>query len=150
LIKIVLVLLATPKFLTTGNQLFIYIQATQNFKTTMENLVIIAQLVLALSVAFVWIFRFDNIVLEFRQYGLPDLIRNLVGASKISLATLLIAGIWYPDLVLYSSLAMAFLMICAQLAHFKVKNPIAKHFPSLILLIISLFIAGVYSEIINL
>ena len=150
MIKIVLVLLATPKFLTTGNQLFIYIQATQNFKTTMENLVIIAQLVLALSVAFVWIFRFDNIVLEFRQYGLPDLIRNLVGASKISLATLLIAGIWYPDLVLYSSLAMAFLMICAQLAHFKVKNPIAKHFPSLILLIISLFIAGVYSEIINL
>ena len=150
MIKIVLVLLATPKFLTTGKQLFIYIQATQNFKTTMENLVIIAQLVLALSVAFVWIFRFDNIVLEFRQYGLPDLIRNLVGASKISLATLLIAGIWYPDLVLYSSLAMAFLMICAQLAHFKVKNPIAKHFPSLILLIISLFIAGVYSEIINL
>jgi hypothetical protein len=150
LIKIVLVLLANPKFLTTGKQLFIYIQATQNFKTTMENLVIIAQLVLALSVAFVWIFRFDNIVLEFRQYGLPDLIRNLVGASKISLATLLIAGIWYPDLVLYSSLAMAFLMICAQLAHFKVKNPIAKHFPSLILLIISLFIAGVYSEIINL
>lgn len=150
MIKIVLVLLANPKFLTTGNQLFIYIQATQNFKTTMENLVIIAQLVLALSVAFVWIFRFDNIVLEFRQYGLPDLIRNLVGASKISLATLLIAGIWYPDLVLYSSLAMAFLMICAQLAHFKVKNPIAKHFPSLILLIISLFIAGVYSEIINL
>jgi hypothetical protein len=150
LIKIVLVLLATPKILTTGKQLFIYIQATQNFKTTMENLVIIAQLVLALSVAFVWIFRFDNIVLEFRQYGLPDLIRNLVGASKISLATLLIAGIWYPDLVLYSSLAMAFLMICAQLAHFKVKNPIAKHFPSLILLIISLFIAGVYSEIINL
>ena len=150
MIKIVLVLLATPKILTIGNQLFIYIQATQNFKTTMENLVIIAQLVLALSVAFVWIFRFDNIVLEFRQYGLPDLIRNLVGASKISLATLLIAGIWYPDLVLYSSLAMAFLMICAQLAHFKVKNPIAKHFPSLILLIISLFIAGVYSEIINL
>jgi hypothetical protein len=115
----------------------------------MENLVIIAQLVLALSVAYVWIFRFDNIVLEFKQYGLSDLTRNLVGASKIALATLLIAGIWYPNPVLYSSLVMAFLMICAQLAHFKVKNPLSKHIPSLILLIISLFIAGVYAEIIN-
>jgi len=116
----------------------------------MENLVIIAQIVLALSVAYVWIFRFDNIVLEFKQYGLPDLIRNLVGASKIALATLLIAGIWYPGLVLYSALSMAFLMICAQLAHFKVKNPISKHIPSFILLIISLFIAGVKAEIITL
>lgn len=116
----------------------------------MENLVIIAQLVLALSVVYVWIFRFDNIVLEFKQYGLPDLIRNLVGASKIALATILILGIWYPDPVLYAALSMAFLMICAQLAHFKVKNPISKHIPSLILLIIALFIAGVYAGIIPL
>lgn len=116
----------------------------------MENLVIIAQLVLALSVAYVWIFRFDNIVLEFKQYGLPDLIRNIVGASKIALATILILGIWYPDPVLYAALLMAFLMICAQLAHFKVKNPISKHIPSLILLAIALFIAGVYAGIINL
>lgn len=116
----------------------------------MENLVIIAQLVLALSVGYVWIFRFDNIVLEFKQYGLPDLIRNLVGASKIALATLLIFGIWYPDVVLYSSLLMAALMVCAQLAHFKVKNPISKRIPSFILLLLSLFIAGVHAGIISL
>lgn len=116
----------------------------------MENLVVISQLVLALSVAYVWIFRFDNIVLEFKQYGLPDLIRNLVGATKISLATILILGIWYQVPVLYAALFMAFLMICAQLAHFKVKNPISKHIPSFILLLISLFIAGVHAEIITL
>jgi hypothetical protein len=115
----------------------------------MENLVIIAQIILALSVTYVWVFRFDNIVIEFKYYGLPDLIRNMVGASKIALATLLITGIWYTDLVLYSALSMAFLMVCAQLAHFKVKNPLAKHLPSLFLLILSLFIAGIYAEIIN-
>ena len=115
----------------------------------MENLVIIAQIILALSVAYVWVFRFDNIVIEFKHYGLPDVVRNMVGASKIALATLLITGIWYTDLVLYSALSMAFLMVCAQLAHFKVKNPLAKHLPSLFLLILSLFIAGVYAEIIN-
>jgi hypothetical protein len=115
----------------------------------MENLVIFAQIILALSVAYVWIFRFDNIILEFKQFGLSDVIRNLVGASKIALATLLITGIWYTNLVVYSSLGMAFLMVCAQIAHFKVNNPIIKHLPSFILLILSLLIAGLSSGIIN-
>ncbi|TDD78506.1 DoxX family protein [Flavobacterium caseinilyticum] len=84
---------------------------------------IIAQVVIALSVGYVWIFRFDNIVKEFKQYGLSDLTRNMVGASKIALATLLITGIWFPTLVLIPALSMAFLMICAQYFHFKAKNP---------------------------
>ena len=102
---------------------------------------IIAQLVIALSVGYVWIFRFDNIVKEFKQYGLSDLTRNSVGASKIVLATLLITGIWYPKLVFIPALLMAFLMICAQFFHFKSKNPWFKHIPSLFLLALSLFVA---------
>jgi hypothetical protein len=109
----------------------------------MENIALAAQLIVALSVLFVWIFRFDNIVKEFKQYGLSDLIRNLVGASKISLSALLIAGVFYPGLVLFSSLSMAFFMFCAQLAHIKVKNPWVKFIPSLLFLILSLFIAAV-------
>jgi hypothetical protein len=102
---------------------------------------IVAQLVIAISVAYVWIFRFDNIVKEFNQYGLSDLTRNIVGASKIALATLLITGIWFPELVFIPALLMAFLMVCAQFFHFKVKNPWLKHLPSLLLLAISLFVA---------
>lgn len=102
---------------------------------------IIAQVVIALSVGYVWIFRFDNIVKEFQQYGLSDLTRNMVGASKIALATLLITGIWFPTLVLIPALSMAFLMICAQYFHFKAKNPWLKHLPSLLLLALSLFVA---------
>tara|TARA_Y200000002_G_scaffold336705_1_gene305022 strand:- start:260 stop:604 length:345 start_codon:yes stop_codon:yes gene_type:complete len=108
----------------------------------------ILQVILALSVIYVWVFRFDNIVLEFKQYGLSDLTRSFVGASKISLSTLLVAGIWFPPLVLMSSILMAFLMICAQIAHFKVKNPWRKHLPSLALLIISIIIAGIAAKII--
>ena len=116
----------------------------------MNNLTNFAQIVIAVSVCFVWIFRFDNIVKEFKQYGIPDLLRNLVGATKIALSTLLVAGIWYKSLVLIPALLMAFLMICAQMAHLKVKNQWFKFVPSFILLILSLFIAGVYSEIIRL
>jgi hypothetical protein len=101
----------------------------------------VVQLVIAISVAYVWIFRFDNIVKEFKQYGLSDLTRNIVGASKIALATLLITGIWFPSLVFIPALVMAFLMICAQYFHFKVKNPWIKHLPSLLLLALSLFVA---------
>jgi hypothetical protein len=107
----------------------------------MNTYTIIAQLVIALSVGYVWIFRFDNIVKEFKQYGLSDLTRTIVGASKIVLATLLITGIWYPELVLIPALLMAFLMASAQFFHFKVKNPWIKHLPSLLLLATSLFVA---------
>lgn len=109
----------------------------------MINLSVIAQLIVAISVVFVWVFRFDNIVKEFKQYGLSDLTRTIVGATKIVLATLLVAGIWYPSLVLIPALLMAFLMISAQYFHFKVNNPWQKRMPSLILLLLCLFIAAV-------
>ena len=47
----------------------------------MEKLLILAQLVLALSVAYVWIFRFHNVVKEFIQFGLNDVTRNFVGGN---------------------------------------------------------------------
>lgn len=115
----------------------------------MSGIVVLAQIIIALSIVVVWVFRFDNIVKEFNQYGLPDLVRNTVGATKISLATLLIAGIWYPKLVLIPALIMAFLMLCAQLAHIKVHNPWYKYVPSFLLLLLSLFVAAAYAGVIS-
>ena len=109
----------------------------------MENFAIYSQIIIAISVMYVWVFRFDNIVIEFKQYGLSDLIRNIVGASKISLSSLLIVGVFYNEIVLFSSLSMAFFMVCAQIAHIKVRNPLTKYVPSFILLSLSLFVAGV-------
>lgn len=107
-----------------------------------------AQIIIMLSIAYVWIIRFDNIVEEFKQYRISDLIRNFVGASKIAISTLLIAGLWYPNLVLIPALMMAGLMLCAQAAHVKVKNPWTKFVPSFLLLVLSLFVAGVHSGLI--
>jgi hypothetical protein len=107
----------------------------------MENLVILAQIIIAIAVAYVWIFRFHNVLKEFSQFGLSDLTRNLVGATKISLATLLIVGIWHPSLVLIPAILMGLLMVGAQYFHFKISNPFIKHLPSLILLLLSAFVA---------
>ena len=107
----------------------------------MEHILIFLQITIAISIFIVWVFRHDNIVLEFNHYQLSVLTRNIVGAIKISLATILVIGIWYNELLFFSSSLMAFLMICAQYFHFKFKNPIHKFVPSFLLLLFSLIIA---------
>ena len=101
----------------------------------MELITTLSQIVIAASILIVWVFRFDNIVIEFNHFGLPDLIRSVVGAAKIAMATLLIAGIWYPALI-------AFLMLCALFAHFSVRNPMQKYLPAFSLLCLSLFLVA--------
>jgi len=109
----------------------------------------IAQVIVALSIVYVWVFRFNNIVKEFKQYELSDLTRTVVGSTKMILATLLVTGIWYPALVLVPAMLMALLMACAQYFHFKVHNPWQKHMPSLLLMVLCVFIALVSMEIIS-
>ena len=101
----------------------------------------LAQIAVALSVAFVWTFRYHNVIAEFKTFGLSDLTRNLVGVSKIALATLLVTGIWFPAVLLPAALLMGFFMVSAQGFHFKIKNTFIKHLPSLILLVLCGFIA---------
>ena len=107
----------------------------------MEYLSQICQITVAISVLFVWIFRYHNVLKEFKQFGLSDITRNMVGSSKTILSSLLVVGIWHKELVLISSVLMALFMVAAQFFHFKVKNPFIKHLPSLILLLLSAFIA---------
>ncbi|MDA9359349.1 DoxX family protein [Flavobacteriaceae bacterium] len=108
----------------------------------MELIATLSQIIIAVSILIVWVFRFDNIVIEFKQYGLSDLIRSLVGAAKIAMATLLIAGIWYPTLILVPAGVIAFLMLCALYAHFSVRNPMQKYLPAFSLLCLSLFLVA--------
>ena len=108
----------------------------------MENVSIVFKLIVSISVFIVWIFRYDNIVVEFKVYGYSDLLRNFVGVAKTSTSTLLILGLWFNEITIYASLSMAFFMFCAQLSHIKVKNRFIKFVPSLIFLIMSLFIAS--------
>ena len=113
----------------------------------MEQIIILAQLTVSISVIVVWVFRRDNIDLEFQLYELSNLTKNIIGALKISLATMLILGIWYTELLLISSLSMAFLMLCAQYFHFRVKNPFHKYIHSVLLLKLSLLIAYLQNEL---
>ncbi len=99
------------------------------------------QLVIALSVVFVWVARLSNVEREFREYHLPDLVRNLVGAIKIGAATLLVAGLWFPALVFPAAVTMGAFMLCGQYYHLKARHPVSKYVPSFVLLVLCVYVA---------
>jgi len=107
----------------------------------MQDLAIFLQALVAASIFFVWVVRYDNIIAEFKQYGLPQWLRDLVGILKLTFALLLLLGIQRASLSTIGSLGIAGLMGCAFVIHLRVKNPAFKMLPSLTLLALSLIIA---------
>jgi len=114
----------------------------------MTNFLVLAQIIVAASVAFVWIFRIHNVIKEFNQFGLSDVTRSFVGFSKTALATLLIVGIWYESLVTIPALLMSLFMVAAQYFHFKAGNPLQQRLPSLLLLLLCVFIVVISANLI--
>jgi hypothetical protein len=106
----------------------------------MSNFLVLAQIIVAASVAFVWIFRIHNVIKGFAKFGLSDVTRSFVGFAKTALATLLIVGIWYDSLVMVPALLMGLFMLAAQYFHFKAENPLQQRLPSLLLLLLCIFI----------
>lgn len=120
-----------------------------NNKKRMDNLAKVIQAVIALGILNVWILRFgrstnwrggsaQNMTEEFAVYGLPRWFMLVIGFLKVSLAGLLIAGIWRPQLIPIAGGAMAALMLGAVLMHAKVQDPLKKSTPAATMLVLAL------------
>lgn len=107
----------------------------------MKDLTICLQTLVASSIFFVWVVRYDNIVQEFKSYRLPDWLRDLVGILKLTFALLLLIGIEHYEFAVLGGMGIAVLMGGAVATHVRVKNPLFKMLPSSTLLILSLVIA---------
>jgi uncharacterized membrane protein YphA (DoxX/SURF4 family) len=116
-----------------------------------NTLRILLELVVGLGILNVWILRSGKATSyrggdartlreEFAAYGLPFWFFCLVGVLKVTTALALLCGIWIPVLVRPSAMVMAFLMLGAFLMHVKVKDPMAKSWPSLAVLLMCLTI----------
>ena len=108
----------------------------------------------------VWLFRFNketpyrggdavNMIEEFAEYGLNTNIMYLVGFLKIVASIGLIIGLLKTKISIYSSLLMSFLMIGAIYFHFKISDPAIKYFPSVLMLLCSIFIYFSSKKILN-
>ena len=108
----------------------------------------------------VWLFRFNketpyrggdavNMIEEFAEYGLNANIMYLVGFLKIVASIGLIIGLLKTKISVYSSLLMSILMIGAIYFHFKISDPAIKFFPSVLMLLCSIFIYFSSKKILN-
>jgi hypothetical protein len=119
----------------------------------MDKVALAVQMVIALGIFNVWLLRLGqptswrggaarSMKEEFAFYGFPGWFMYLVGSLKLSLATLLIAGVWIPSLTVPAAIAMAVLMLGAIAAHVKVKDPVQKSLPAFCMLLLSVFVAA--------
>ncbi len=67
---------------------------------------------------------------EFATYGLPTWFFYLVGALKIPAATLLLVGLWMPEVVLPAAGVIVVLMLGALAMHAKIQDPPIKFRPA--------------------
>lgn len=74
---------------------------------------------------------------EFTAYGLPLWSFYAIGFIKISSAILLLLGLWKPFLVFPAALVVSFMMVGALWMHIKVRDPVKKLLPALIMLFCS-------------
>jgi hypothetical protein len=106
----------------------------------------IFNLIIGFGILNVWLLRYNKetayrggnaktLKQEFEIYGLPEWFFIFVGIVKISLAILLIIGVWFETLTFYSTIGIAILMIGALLMHFKVNDPFKKSLPALSILL---------------
>ena len=107
----------------------------------MHALMIFLQIFVAASIFFVWGVRYANIVEEFKQFQLPDWLRDFVGILKVTFAICLLVGIERPRGAVVGGAGIAVLMAAALITHLRVKNPPIKMLPSATLLVLSLVIA---------
>ena len=109
----------------------------------MHDLTIALQALVAASLFFVWVVRYGNIIEEFKQYGLPDWLRDLVGILKMTFAVMLLIGIERKPFAVAGGVGIALLMAAAIVTHVRVQNPVFKMLPALTLLVLSLVIAWI-------
>jgi len=102
--------------------------------------VTILQIIVAFSVLYVWVLRYDVVVAEFAQFGLPDALRDVVGVLKISASAVLLGLAADQHLEVLAALTIAAMMAAAFGMHIKAKNPAQKMLPSLTLGLLSVVI----------
>ena len=114
----------------------------------MSSFAIALQLIIALGIVNVWVIRRDretgyrpsgasNIAEEFARYGFSDSFRRAVGATKLTLAALLVVGVAYAPLAVAAAAGMMVLMSGAIAAHIKVRDPVIKSLPAFLMLAMS-------------
>ena len=98
-----------------------------------ELLTTVLRIVISTALFFVWVVRYDNIIMEFRKdYNYPDWLRDLTGIAKLTCAVMLLST--NTELNELGLKGIITLMAFAILTHIKVKSHPRKAIPSVLLM----------------
>ena len=111
--------------------------------------------VVSFTIINVWLFRSNkstlyrggnasNLFEEFEVYGLSDYFL-IIGIIKVSLAVLLLVGVFYKKLTLFSASGIAIMMFEAAYFHFSVGDELITALPSSAMLLSCIII--IYSSL---
>ena len=119
---------------------------------------VILKLILGFGLLNVWLRRFNsstpyrggdaqNMLEEFKNYGLPVNFMYIIGAFKVILAVILIFSVFLnlSKIVYLGVLMLSFVMVGSILMHLKIKDSIEKSVPAILMLLMSialLFLIG--------
>ncbi len=117
----------------------------------MQTVNFILQITVSLVLLNVWLRRFNRSTAyrgggassmreEFAAYGLPVWCMYAVGALKVVAALCLLAGLWFRVVVFPAALLISILMLAALAMHLKIRDPMNKSLPALLLLGLSFII----------
>ncbi|MBI3567787.1 MAG: DoxX family protein [Gemmatimonadetes bacterium] len=119
----------------------------------MHTIIAICQVSAALGLLNVWVLRFgrrtayrggaaQTMLEEFAAYGLPTWFAYLIGTLKIAASIALIAGLWFPIVVVPAAALIGMLMLGALAMHMKIRDPVRKSLPALGMLLLVITILG--------
>jgi uncharacterized membrane protein YphA (DoxX/SURF4 family) len=119
----------------------------------MKELAIVSQVVVALGILNVWLVRSGkptpwrgggarSLQEEFSAYGLPLWFMTLVGLAKVSLAVLLLVGLWVDGVARPAAQGVAMFMLGAVAMHVKIGDPLRRSLPALSMLALTLLAAA--------
>ena len=89
------------------------------------------KVLIAVSILFVWVIRYKNIVTEFEGYGFPNWFRDSMGIIKCTAAVMLLYGT--VPLTILAASVLSFLMLAAFITHIKFRHSFIEMLPSFIL-----------------
>ena len=77
--------------------------------------------------------------LEFERYKVPQL-RQLTGGLQIAGAVGIVAGYWFPPLLVLSAAGLMLMMIYAVITRFKIRDPLYAAIPALFFALLNAYI----------
>ena len=96
------------------------------------------KIILSISLFFVWVVRYENMVKEFEGYTFPYWFRDFIGVLMLSFSAMILKD--SNDLIILGCLGIIVLMIGALWTHYMVKNPMYKTIPAFAVLGLCFFI----------